>query len=139
MEYKQQVVLKPKIEGEKSKTPSFEDVKKEWLNGSLSEKELVSVFDQKYPNDESFHGMTLLNDDGSPMKNKDDARVFIDDLANISESDKKRHMRGYLKKFDTNIVDYVLELSKEKEVLAILEKNGSNIKKMVEGIMKNGE
>ncbi len=115
----------------------LEDIRKEWLNVDFGEKDLIDIFDQKYPNNENFHGMTLLSESGAPVEDKEGKRVFIADLKDVSEYDKKRHMRGVMKKFNNNMADYVEELSKEKEILNSSERNGSKLKKLTEEYNKN--
>ncbi len=139
MEFKPQeaIIKKTTTEGSRDKMALLEDIRKEWLNVDFGEKDLIDIFDQKYPNNENFHGMTLLSESGTPVEDKEGKRVFITDLKDVSEYDKKRHMRGVMKKFNNNMADYVEELSKEKEILNSSERNGSKLKKLTEEYNKN--
>lgn len=135
MEYKEPIIKVP----ENKKNISFGDIKNEWLRIGLNENDLINIFNKKYSNNENFHGTTLLDEDGQPVKTKDEKRVLFTSLEDVNDFDKARHMRGLFKMFNENTNDYVNKLSKETATLDLFEEKGSNIKDMINEYMKNAE
>jgi hypothetical protein len=111
----------------------FSKIRKEWQNLSFSDENLIEIFNNKYSNTDTI--IPLLDESGNPVVDINDKRVIID-FKQIDDFDKKRHIRGLVHSFDGNLVDYVLKLSKEKELLEVANKNGSNIKKLVDECVK---
>ncbi len=108
--------------------------------------ELVEIFNQKYAG--KNEPIVLLdkfdkeNGVGIPLQGEDGKAIFKD-CADFTDGDKISNMRTLVDKFKTNIVDYVLELSKEKELLEMASKklsldnamkdiSGETLKQLVE-------
>jgi hypothetical protein len=111
----------------------FSKIRKEWQNLSFSDGDLIEIFNTKYSNTDTI--IPLLDESGNPVLDINDKRVMLD-FKKIDDFDKKRHIRGLVHSFDNNLVDYVLKLSKEKELLEVADKNGSSIKKLVDECVK---
>lgn len=137
--------LQPKVNTKES-VNNLEKIREGFKKLNFDHVELVELFNKKYERENK--PTTLLDkfDQGSgeviPLRDED-GKLIIKDSADFTDSDKLSNMKTLVDKFKTNIVDYVLKLSKEKELLemasqklslqnSIRDISGKTLKELVE-------
>lgn len=120
------------------KIDSFQQIREEFKKLSFTNEEILEIFNKKYPDQNAV--IAVVDNNGNPLRDGEDKLNNVTEVGKLSDKEKIEHIYGsVLKKFFDNQVDYVKELSKEKEILEMAYIKGSDLKKLVEESVENKE
>lgn len=111
----------------------FHQIFEEFRKITFSNEEMIEIFNKKYENTQT--PLQLLDEQGEFITNKEGTITKPEEIKNINDFDKVKHIKGYIYKLKDNKIEYVKTLSKEKEILEVSEKIGSKLKNLVEQYM----
>jgi hypothetical protein len=107
----------------------FNKIRTAFLELSFSPDELIELFNKKYEHTDTL--IPILDNNGEPAVSKSGERI-MKNYSEVDDHDKVMHSMALIHKFKNNQVEYVGQLSREKELLEMAEAKGSNLKKLIE-------